>query len=179
MNWSNQNRLYSIPDGIGAFADCSLDSSVIQCLNKQCSHDNFEDIPNTLTTLITTYTNELFGCIHEFETTYRKLRQEFQSKIYSLVIVEGVECFYEANDKGDNDCLYEFLTPRAKHELCYIDDGEAFENICYDDIMDHIRYSQIGCTCFKKLFINFSKTVEELVLIFHSPEQYYFDCNKS
>ena len=50
--------------------------------------------------------------------------------IDSFLIAEGVECFYEAYDKGDNDCLYEFWIPRAKHELCYIDDdGEAFENI--------------------------------------------------
>jgi len=31
------------------------------------------------------------------------------------------------------------------------------------DSMEHIRYSQLGCNCFNKLFINFSKKVEELV----------------
>ena len=46
----------------------------------------FKHIPNTLITIITTYTNELFGCINEFETRYRKLRHEFKSKIYSFVI---------------------------------------------------------------------------------------------
>ena len=84
---------------------------------------------------------------------HRKLRYEFKSKIYSFVIVEGVECFYETYDKGDNHCLHGFLIPRAKYELCYIDDGEAFENSCCDDIMEHIRYSQIGCTCFKNFII--------------------------
>ena len=54
---------------------------------------------------ITTYTNELFGCINVFETNI-KLGHEFKSKIYSIVIVEGVECFYEAYDKGDNNCVY-------------------------------------------------------------------------
>ena len=121
MNLFNQNILYSTPDEIGSFADCSLNSSVLQCLHKHYKHDNLKHIPNTLTTLITTYTSEIFGCINEFETKYRKLRHEFKSEIYSFVIVEGVECFYEAYDKGDNDCFYEFLTPRAKHRLCYID----------------------------------------------------------
>jgi hypothetical protein len=65
-------------------------------------------IDSKLTTSTTTYTNELFGCINEFETRYRKLRHEFKSKIYSFVIVEGVECFYEAYDKGNNPCVYDF-----------------------------------------------------------------------
>ena len=84
------------------------------------------------------------------------MRHEFKSKkiyiyIYSFVIVEGVECFCEAYDKCDNKCLYELLIPRANHELCYIDDdGDAFENNSYDDIMEHIRYSHIGCNCLRK-----------------------------
>ena len=78
----NQKILYYIPDEINSFCDCSLHSSAIQCLNKHYSHDKFKHIPNTLTTLITTYTNELFGCSNEFETKYRKLRHEFKSKIY-------------------------------------------------------------------------------------------------
>ena len=147
----NENILYPIPDEIGSFADCSLNSSVIQCLNKHYNHDNFKHIPNTLITLTTTYTNELLGCINEFETNYRKLKHEFKSKIYTFVIDEGVYCFYEAYDKGDGQCLYEFLLPMVKHELCYVDDGEPFENSCYDDIMERIKHSQIQCNCFKKL----------------------------
>ena len=167
MNWFNQNVLYSIPDEICWFADCYLNSSVIQCLNKHYSHDNFKHIPNTLTTLITTYTNEFFGCINEFERTYRKLKKELKSNIYSFLIVEGVECIYEAYDKEDNNCLYELLLPRAKHELCHIDnDGEAFENSCHDDIMEHIRYSQISCNCFKNLFIFFLKQLQNLFSYF-------------
>ena len=61
-----------------------------------------------------------------------------------------------------------FSIPRAKQELCYIGDGEVFENRCYDDIMEQIRYSQIGCNCFKNLFINFSRTIEVLVSIFYN-----------
>ena len=55
------------------------------------------------------------------------------------------------------------LIQRAKHALSYVDDGEGFEISCHDDIMEHIRYSQFGCNCFKKVFINFLKTIEELV----------------
>ena len=106
MNWLDQSIAYSIPYEIGSVGDCSLNSYVIQCLNKHYSQDNFKHIPNTLTTLLTTYTNELFGCINGFETAYRKSRQEFKSKIYLFVIVEGVECLYEAYDKGDNNCVY-------------------------------------------------------------------------
>ena len=48
---------------------------------------------------------------------------------YSFVIVEGVYCFYDASDTRDTDCLHEFLIPRAKHELSYIDDDcEALED---------------------------------------------------
>ena len=103
MNWFNQNILYSIPDESGSFADSSLNRSVIQRLNnKRCNQDTSKHIPNTLTTLITTHTNGLFGCINEFETTYGNLRQELKSKIYSFVTSEGVECFYEAYDKDMN-----------------------------------------------------------------------------
>ena len=105
MNLLNQNILYSIPDDICSFGDCSLNSYVIQCLNNPYKHVNFNHVPNTLTTLITTYTNKLFGYIDDFETNYRKLRCEFKSKIYSLVIDEGIDCFYEAYDKGDDDCF--------------------------------------------------------------------------
>ena len=101
MNWFNQDILYSIPDEIGSFADCSLNSSVIQCLNRH-NHDRFKHIPCSLTNIIITYTNELFGCVIESETKYRKLRHEFKSKIYSIVVDSGVECVYEACDKGDD-----------------------------------------------------------------------------
>ena len=40
-------------------------------------------------------------------------------------------------------CLSELLIPRAKHELCDIDEGEAFEISWYDEIMEHIRYSHM------------------------------------
>ena len=87
--------------------------------------------------------------------------------------------FFEAYDKGDNGCLYEFSIPRAKRALCYIsDDDEAFVKSSYYDIMEHIRYSQLDCQCFKQIFINLSKTVEELVSIFYNSIQDYFD-NKS
>ena len=110
-------------------------------LNKNYSQDNFKHIRNTLTASINTYTNELFGCINDFDTRYRKLRYEFKSKIDSFVIDEGVDCFYEAYDKGDEDCVYEFLIPRVKRELCYIDNGEESENSSYDGIMEHKIFS--------------------------------------
>ena len=80
MNWFDQNTLSYIPNEIGSFGECSLNSSVIQCLNKHCNPDSLKKIPNTFTTLITAYTNELFGCVNEFETDYRKLRHEFKSR---------------------------------------------------------------------------------------------------
>ena len=108
---------------------------------------------------------ELFVCINEFETKSRKLRHEFKSKIYSIVVDNGVECFYEAYDKGDHDCLNEFLIPRVKHELCHIDAGEQFEISCYDDIIEHIRNDDGRCFNFYKIFINYSKTSEGFILI--------------
>ena len=80
--------------------------------------------------------------------------------IYSIVVDNGVECFYEAYDKGDRDCLYELLIPRVKHEMCYIDDGEPSELRCYDDIIEHIRYDDVRCCNDNKLFINYSKKME-------------------
>ena len=115
MNWLKQNILYSIPDEIDSFADCSVDSYVIQCLSKHYSQDYFKHLPNTLIDSITTYTNELFGCINDSETNCRKLRYEYKSKIYSFVIDEGVDCFYEAYGKGDDERVYDFLIPRVKH----------------------------------------------------------------
>ena len=54
MNFLNQNILFSIPDEIGSVGDYSLNSYVIQCLNKHYHHDEFKHMPNTFTTLITT-----------------------------------------------------------------------------------------------------------------------------
>ena len=42
MNLFNQNILYSIPDEIGSFGDCSLNSYVVQFLNKHYKHDSFK-----------------------------------------------------------------------------------------------------------------------------------------
>ena len=79
--------------------------------------------------------------------------------------------------KGDNNCLY-VLILRTKHELCYNDDDEPIEISCYDDTTEHIRYSHVGCNCFTELFINFSKTIEDLGLISYSSIQDYFDYTK-
>ena len=51
-----------------------------------------------------------------------------------------------------------------KHELCYIDVGEQFEISCYDDIIEHTRYDHVSCCIF--ISLNYSKKIEELVLIF-------------
>jgi len=165
---------YSIPDEIDSFGDCSLHSSIIQCLNKHYNQNSFKDIPSTLTSLITTYTNELFCDINDFEINYRKVRNEFKSKIYSIAIDRGVECFYDAYDKGDDRCLYEFLIPRLKSELLD-DDDEPYEISYHDDVIEYIRYNHIDCINFKNLFINYSKTIEELILIFNNSIQEYFD----
>ena len=109
----SQKILYFTPEEMNSFCDCSLHSSVIQFLNKKYNDDHFKDIPCSLTNIITTYTNVFFGCVNEFATKYRKLKHEFKSKIYSIAINSGVECFYEAYDKGDHDCLYELLMPRV------------------------------------------------------------------
>ena len=88
MNWFNQNILYSIPDDIGSCGDCSLNSSVIQCLSKNHNHDDFKHIPNPLTSLVTTYTNELLGCSNEFETKYRNLIHELNPKYIQLLLLK-------------------------------------------------------------------------------------------
>jgi len=100
MNWFNPSMLYSIPDEIGSLAGCSLNSYVIQCLNKHYSQNNFKHIPDTLLTLITTYTDELFGCINQFETKYRKLIHESKSKIYHLLLLKVYTVFMMLMMKG-------------------------------------------------------------------------------
>jgi len=86
----NQKILYYIPDEVNSFCDCSLHRSVIQCCSKHYNHDYLKDIPCSLTNIITTYSNELFNCVNEFETRYRKLRHEFESKTHSIVVDTGV-----------------------------------------------------------------------------------------
>ena len=174
MKWFKPRTLYSIPDEAQTFGCCSLHKSVIEELNNKHDYTNFKDIPNTLRNEITTYTNELFGDISDFETKYRKLRNEFKSIVYSYVIDNGVECMYMAYDKGDPDGLNDFLEPRAITET-YEDDEEEIQISCYDDIVEHIRYSHDDCPMFKGLFINYKKTIEELVLIFYTSIQDYFD----
>ena len=56
---------------------------------------------------------------------------------------------YEAYDKGDDKCVYGFLEPRLKTEL--IDDDESYEISCYDDVIEHIRYSNVDLLRFSKL----------------------------
>ena len=85
-----------------------------------------------------------------------------------------MECIYDAYDKGDDQCLYEFLKPRVKTELIDADD-DTYEISCYDDVLEHIIYSHVDCTNFKNLFINYSKTIEELILIFYNSIQDYYD----
>ena len=65
------------------------------------------------------------------------------------IYIQLLECSYAAYDKGDNDCRYELLILRAKHELCYFDDDEPIEISYYDDIMNHTRCSHMGCNGFK------------------------------
>ena len=69
MYWLDQNILYSIPDEIGSFGDCSLNNYGIQCLKKHYSQDKFKHIPNTLITWITTYTNELLDVLMIWKQT--------------------------------------------------------------------------------------------------------------
>ena len=173
MHWLNNKEIYLTADETDSFGDCSLHSYVIQCLNKHYDNTSFNNIPCSITSIINSYTNELFGDINEFETNYRKVRNEFKSKIYTFAISKGVECFYDAYDKGDDKCLYGFLEPRLKTEL--IDDDETYDISCYDDVIEHIRYSHIDCINFKDLFINYSKTIEELILIFYNSIQDYYD----
>ena len=74
MHWLNNKDIYLTADKTDSFGDCSLHSYVIQCLNIHYDNASFNNIPSTLTSIITSYTNELFGEINEFETTYRKVR---------------------------------------------------------------------------------------------------------
>ena len=60
-----------------------------------------------------------------------------------------MECFYDAYDKGDYNCLYEFLVPRVKTELID-DDDDTLEISCHDDVIEHIRYNHVDCINFKK-----------------------------
>ena len=90
-----------------------------------------------------------------------------------LLLTEVLHVFYEAYDKGDYKCLYGFLEPRLKTEL--IDDDETYEISCYDDVIEHIRYSNVDCINFKDLFINYSKTIEEFILIFYNSIRDYYD----
>ena len=65
---------------------------------------------------------------------------------------------------GFNIGLYDLLKQNNEeilnnhNELCYIDNGEEFENRCYDDIIEHIKFSQIQCNCFKKLVVLFKNS---------------------
>ena len=89
---------------------------------------------------------------------------------------KGVECICQAYDPGDGDCLFEFLKPRIKTEFIDDDDdGEIYETNAYDDITEHIKYSHVDCIDFNNLFINYSKTIEELILIFYNSIQDYYD----
>ena len=56
-----------------------------------------------------------------------------------------------------------------------MDDDETYDISCYDDVIEHIIYSHIDCINFKDLFINYSKTIEELILIFNNSIQDYYD----
>jgi len=67
-----------------------------------------------------------------------------------------VECFYDAYDKGDDNCLYEFLVPRVKTELID-DDDDTLEISCHDDVIEHIRYNHVDCINFKRNILKLFK----------------------
>ena len=151
-------------DEIDEFGDCSLHSSVIQCLNKHYNHTNFKDIPCSLTSIITTYTNDLFGDINEFETKYRKVRNEFKQCIYSDIVKSGINILSGAFDRGDVYNLKDFIEPRLKTNYEY-------ENF----IMCMNIQEQVNSTYFKNMFVNYSKTIEEIICIYFTSLQDYFD----
>ena len=71
--------------GPDEFGDCSLHSSVILCSNKHYNHTKFKEIPCSLTSIITTYTNELVGGIHEFETHIGQLEMS-SNNVYIMIL---------------------------------------------------------------------------------------------
>ena len=161
LSFKNDEK-YTAPDEIDSFGNCSLHSSVIQILNKNHNNTSFKTIPDSLTSIIITYTDELFGDINEFEIKYRKLRNEFKQCIYSNIVNFGIDILSGAFDRGDVYNLLDFIEPRLNKNLKY----------------EHFILSmniQIDSNCFKKMFVNYSKTIEDIILIYFTSLQDYFD----
>ena len=150
------------------YCDCSLHRSVVSILNSHSECDVLLPLPDAVMHVIASFSGDLFGYARQFETKYNRVRQEFKRIMFSHTIGLGEEhLLYDAYDKGDPDCLSVFMEPRL------IEYDTAIHS--YDDFADHILQGYAVDCEFRDLFKNYSKTLFELICIYYTSIQHYFD----
>lgn len=158
-------------NGTMEYTSTHIPLCVIKHLNHHLNDNKLIDkLPLTLNNEILSMNCMLSHDLREFEQNYSKVRQEFKSEIYSKVITKyHEEMWWDAYDKGDEECLEEFLRPRVK-----VNSKSSFSEV-YGDITESIRDDDYDNDNFMNHFINYNKTVEELICIHYYSIQNFYD----
>jgi len=119
---------------------------------------------------ILNYHFELIGDLNTFENTYKYVRNEFNDIIYSNIIHRGADYLQDLFDEDDELSLYDFIVPRLAKKQ-----GTRRRDIYFNEIVPHINSGAFRSRYFISLFINFEKTISELICLFYNSLSDYYD----
>jgi hypothetical protein len=148
---------------------------IINNLNSYYNNSLFSNLPDNIIDITMSFNNELIGDINEFEKTYKIVRNEFNSVIYSNTIYNYCKSdIHNVLDASDNACFYGFLAYRLKPFLPDGDEDDEPDDV-YDRVMECLISGNISHEDLQCLFLKFDKTVLELITIFEKSILDYFD----
>jgi len=147
-----------------------LKPSVIKDLNKHYNNDVFLNLSDEINLNILNYHFELIGDLNTFENTYKYVRNEFNDIIYSNIIHRGADYLQDLFDEDDELSLYDFIVPRLAKKQ-----GTRRRDIYFNEIVPHINSGAFRSRYFISLFINFEKTISELICLFYNSLSDYYD----
>jgi hypothetical protein len=150
---------------------------VINNLNSYYNNGLFSNLPDNIIDIALSFNNDLVGDISEYEKRYKTVRNEFNSIIYSNVLYHFcTRGIHNTLDETDRGCFYGFLIQRLKP--CLPDDDEddnSEPNEVYDRVMECLIDGNTSREDLQCLFLNFDKTISELLLVFYNSIIDYFD----
>ena len=157
--------------------ETAVNKSIINSLNLYKAYgphgdnDLFSTMPENVSALIFNYSNELKGDLSDFEDKYKLLRNEFHSKLYSNAVYLYTQSLSDIiNEDEPDENHFEFLYPRLRGSA----EGYAEDSVVYEPILYIINKKALSKN-FQNLFINFDKTISELITVFNNSIINYLD----
>ena len=149
---------------------CTLTLSVIKDLNRHYNNGVFLNLPREINLNILNYHFELIGDIRIYEDKYKNVRNQFNDIIYSNIIYRGCDYLVDLFDEDDDMSLYDFIVPRLNKKQ-----GTRRRDIYFNEIVPHINSGAYRTRYFISLFINFPKTISELICLYYNSLMDYYD----